>query len=211
MSEIQALFARRDETEELAQRILPGGKPVSALARVRVRDPDNGELLGVGESGELEISGPSLMKEYFGNPAATADAMTEDGFVRTGDLGRLLDDGSFVFESRMGDVLRLSGFLVAPAEIEAFLQRHPAIDAAQVVGVPTSAGVKPVAFVTLKNSAKLDESALRAHCETGLARYKVPARIIAIDAFPTTPSANGLKIQKAKLRDAARTLLAGAA
>jgi fatty-acyl-CoA synthase len=211
MSEIQALFARRDEREALARRILPGGKPVSALARVRVRDPESGELLGMGESGELEISGPSLMKEYFGNPAATADAMTEDGFVRTGDLGRLLDDGSFLFESRMGDVLRLSGFLVAPAEIEAFLQRHPAIDGAQVVGVPTSAGVKPVAFVTLKNSAKLDESALRAHCEAGLARYKVPARIAAIDAFPTTPSANGLKIQKAKLRDAARTLLAGAA
>jgi fatty-acyl-CoA synthase len=211
MSEIQALFARRDETEELARRILPGGKPVSALARVRVRDPESGDLLGVGESGELEISGPSLMKEYFGNPAATADAMTGDGFVRTGDLGRLLDDGSFVFESRMGDVLRLSGFLVAPAEIEAFLQRHPGIDGAQVVGVPTSAGVKPVAFVILKNSAKLDEAALRAHCETGLARYKVPARIVAVDAFPTTPSANGLKIQKAKLRDAARTLLAGAA
>jgi fatty-acyl-CoA synthase len=99
MSEIQALFARRDETEETARRILPGGKPVSAMARVRVRDSESGELLGVGESGELEISGPSVMKEYFGNPAATADAMTEDGFVRTGDLGRLLDDGSFVFDA----------------------------------------------------------------------------------------------------------------
>ena len=211
MSEIQALFARRKETEELARRILPGGRPVSALASVRVRDPEGGGLLGVGESGELEISGPSLMKEYFGNPGATAAAMTDDGFVRTGDLGRLLDDGSFVFESRMGDVLRLSGFLVAPAEIEAFLQRHPGIDGAQVVGVPTPVGVKPVAFVTLKKGTKLDESALRAHCEAGLARYKVPTRIVAVDAFPTTPSPNGLKIQKAKLRDDARTLLAGAA
>jgi fatty-acyl-CoA synthase len=211
MSEIQALFARRHEDEARSRRALAGGLPVSPLARVRVRNPDSGRLLGVNESGELEVSGPSLMKEYFGNEAATAAAMTEDGFVRTGDLGRLLDDGSFVFETRMGDVLRLSGFLVAPAEIEAFLQRHPAIEGAQVVGVSTPVGVKPVAFVTVRNGARFEEAAARSHCEAGLARYKVPARIIAVDAFPTTPSPNGIKIQKAKLRETAASILAGAA
>jgi len=188
---------------------VPGGKPVSPLAKVRVRDPDSRRLLGIGKSGELELSGPSLMQGYFGDDAATRAAMTEDGFVRTGDFGRLLDDRSFVFETRMGDVLRLSGFLVAPAEIEAWLQRHPGIDGAQVVGVSTAPGVKPMAFVTLKPGAALDETAAKAHCEAGLARYKVPVRIIAMDAFPTTMSANGIKVQKAKLRERASALAHG--
>ena len=96
-------------------------------------------------------------------------------------------------------------------EIEAFLQRHPTVEGAQVVGVPMPAGVKPVAFVTLKSGTNLDEAALKEHCEAGLARYKVPVRIVAVDVFPTTLSPNGLKIQKAKLREDARMLLVGAA
>jgi fatty-acyl-CoA synthase len=210
MSEVQAFFARRNETEELERRGLPGGTPVSPQASVRVRDPDSGLLLGVGQSGELEARGPSLMKEYFGDRAATQAALTEDGYVRTGDLARLLDDGSFVFEARMGDVLRLSGFLVAPAEIETYLQHHPGIDGAQVVGVPTPAGLRPVAFVTLRPGTPFDEPAIAAHCAVGLARYKQPVRIIAVDAFPTTMSANGLKIQKARLRDQAKLILSAA-
>jgi fatty-acyl-CoA synthase len=209
MSEVQAFFARRDETENLERRRMPGGTPVSAAAQVRVRDPDTGRVLTVGESGELELRGPSMMREYFGDPAATREAITEDGFVRTGDLGRLLDDGSFVFETRMGDVLRLSGFLVAPSEIESHLQRHPSIEGAQVVGVSTGGGVKPVAFVTRKPGAPFDEEAVRASCAAGLARYKVPVRIVLVDSFPTTMSPNGIKIQKAKLRDQATAILLG--
>ena len=208
MSEVQALFARRGAGECLERRRLPGGRPVSPSAAVRVRDPETGRLLGVGQSGELEMRGPSLMREYFGDGAATRAAFTEDGFVRTGDLGRRLDDGSFFFEARIGDVLRLSGFLVAPAEIEAHLQRHPGIDGAQVVGVSTPAGVKPFAFVTLRAGALFDEAGLVAHCAAGLARYKLPARIVAVEAFPTTMSPNGLKIRKAELRERAETLLA---
>jgi fatty-acyl-CoA synthase len=208
MSEVQAFFARRHEGEDLARRSLPGGTPISPVAVVRARDPGTGRLLGIGESGELEMRGPSLMREYFADEAATRAALTEDGFVRTGDLGRLLDDGSFLFEARMGDALRLSGFLVSPAEIEAHLQHHPGVEGAQVVGVSTAAGVKPVVFVTLRAGTAFDEAALRAHCEKALARYKVPARIVAIDAFPTTMSPNGLKIRKAELRERARALLA---
>jgi fatty-acyl-CoA synthase len=210
-SEVQALFARRHETETLERRRVPGGTPVSSVAQVRTRDPDTGQILGIGTSGELELRGPSLMREYFGDPAATQRAMTADGFVRTGDLGRVLDDGSFVFETRMGDVLRLSGFLVAPAEIESYLQRHPGIDGAQVVGVSTAAGVKPVAFVTRKPGAAFDEATLKAYCGASLARYKVPVRIIPIDAFPTTTSANGIKIQKRKLREQASVILSASA
>jgi fatty-acyl-CoA synthase len=140
------------------------------------------------------------MKEYLFDPEATRAALTEDGYVRMGDLARLTEDGGFLFETRMGDVLRLGGFLVAPAEIEDRLQQHPAVAGAQVV----AAGAKAVAFVMLRGTA--DEATLQAHCAAGLAGFKVPARIVALDAFPTTPSANGVKVQKAKLRQMAKEL-----
>lgn len=209
MSEVQAFFARRQEVENAERRPMPGGTPVSNAAEVRVRDPDTGQVLGTGESGELELRGPSVMQAYFGDAAATRQVLSEDGFVRTGDLGRVLDDGSFDFVSRMGDVLRLSGYLVAPAEIEARLQSHPSIDGAQVVSVSTEAGMKPVAFVTPAPGASFDEAAVKAYCGATLARFKVPIRVILIDAFPTTMSANGIKIQKAKLRYQASQILAG--
>jgi fatty-acyl-CoA synthase len=200
-SELQALYARWPLDMALPDRARPGGRPTSPAARFRVRDPETGRLLGPGESGELEVAGPSRMKEYLDDPEATRAALTPDGFVRMGDLARLTEDGGFLFETRIGDVLRLGGFLVAPAEIEAWLQRHEAVDGCQVVG----AGSRAVAFVTLRAAAA--EAALIAHCEAGLARFKVPARIVALDAFPTTPSANGVKIQKARLREMAAALV----
>ena len=199
-SEAQALYARWPLEMALPDRARPGGRATSPRARFRVRDPESGRLLGPGESGALEVAGPSLMREYLGDPEATREAFTEDGFVRIGDLARLTEDGGFVFETRMGDVLRLGGFLVAPAEIEAWLQRHSAVDACQVVGTEGRA----VAFVTLRTPAS--EAALLAHCAGGLARFKVPARIVMLEAFPTTPSANGVKVQKAKLRQMAKEL-----
>jgi fatty-acyl-CoA synthase len=107
----------------------------------------------------------------------------------------------------MGDVLRLGGFLVSPAEIEGRLIDHPAIEAAQVVSVDLVGGPKAVAFVTTTDdAADFDEQGVRQFCRDGLAGYKVPARIVALSEFPTTASANGTKIQKVKLRDHAASL-----
>lgn len=205
-SELQALFARQPLDAAVARRATAGGFPVSAEAEVRVRDSESGQLLPAGAPGELEITGPSRMLEYFGDPAATARTLTDDGYVRTGDLGYLGPDGSFVFLSRLGDGMRLGGFLVAPAEIEACLQSHPAIAQAQVVAVSTGAGPRAVAFVILASGAAFDEAAVQAHCARRLARYKVPARIVPVAAFPVTKSANGEKVQRAKLRDMAAAL-----
>ena len=177
--------------------------PVSPLAHVRVRDPESGALLGVGQPGMLECAGPSLMAGYWGNEAATSQAMTPDGYVRTGDLGELDAHGGFTFLSRMGDVLRLSGFLVNPLEIEMHIQKVPGITGCQTVAVPRPEGVRAVAFVMLEPGATLDEAATIAHCKHGLANYKVPMRIFPIDDFPKTPSPNGFKIQRARLRDMA--------
>ena len=97
----------------------------------------------------------------------------------------------------MGDVLRLSGFLVNPLEIETHIQKLPGIADCQTIAVPRPDGVRAVSFVILQPGTALDEAAIIAHCKRGLANYKVPLRVFAIDDFPKTPSPNGFKIQRA--------------
>lgn len=206
-SEVQALFSSQPADAPVERRKLAGGFPVSGQARLRARDRETGELQPHGEPGELEIRAPSVMIGYDGDDAATRAEFTEDGFFRTGDLGYTREDGSFVFLSRAGDVLRLGGFLVSPAEIEAHLLTHDAVDGCQVVGAEGERGTAAVAFVTLKPGAAADEAALRAHCKGALAGFKVPARVLVVEAFPTTESANGTKIQRGKLREMAERLI----
>ncbi len=207
-SEIQALFARQDERAPAAERMQGGGLPVSPVARVRVRDPESGALLPHGSQGELEFFAPSSrMAGYHGNLAATREAFTGDGYYRSGDLGSTLADGRFIFLTRMGDALRLGGFLVSPAEIEAVMQEAPGIAACQVVAVARESGLVPVAFVVLHHSAAFDEAAVLAHVADKLARYKIPHRVFPVEAFPVTPGANATKIQKSKLREMAEALL----
>ena len=208
MSEVQAFFSRQPLDAAPERRLLGGGIPLDPEGRVRVRDPESGRLLAVGEAGEIELAGPSLMREYFESPAATRETVSDDGFIRSGDLGHLTDDGGFVYLARMGDAMRLGGFLVSPAEIEGHLNEHPAVRGTQVVGVDTERGPRPVAFVTVAASGGFDEEALRDHCGRSLARFKVPARIFAVDEFPTTRSANGTKIRRAELRRMAEERLA---
>ncbi len=208
ISEIQALFSRNREDDPAEVRRLGGGFPVSPLARVRARDPETGRVLPHGQDGELEFLAPSSrMVEYFGNPEATREALLEGGWYRSGDLGHTCEDGRFVFLSRMGDSLRLGGFLVSPLEIEECVQQAPGVADCQVVGVTLGGALRPVAFVRPAAGAVLDEAAVIAHVAARLARYKVPARVFAIDAFPVTEGANGTKIQKTRLRDMAVALI----
>ena len=142
------------------------------------------------------------MKEYFLNPEATAKTLTEDGFIKTGDLGFLDGEGRFVFLSRMGDVLRLGGYLTDPVEIENAIQDVVGVEKAQVVGVETDRGAKAFAFV-IGSAAPAD---ILIHCQQTLAGYKLPIHMEMVDTFPMTESANGLKIQRAKLRQMAQEI-----
>jgi fatty-acyl-CoA synthase len=209
MSEMQALYSLQDPEADVETRLRAGGRTTSPLALVRVRDPESGNILPHGEAGEIEASGPSQMTEYFGDPAATAKALTDDGYVRTGDLGYTTSDTSFVFLSRMGDVLRLGGFLVNPAEIESHLESHAAVGEAQVVGVDTDTGTRAYAFVIPVPGSDFDAAGVLAWCTDGMAKFKVPMAISVLDAFPTTDSANGVKIQRKKLREMAMDNLEG--
>lgn len=207
-SELHALFSHCDPAAPPEVRGRAGGIPGSAVAKVRMRDPETGELRPVGEAGELEVLAPeSRFMEYLNDPQATAAAFTSDGYFRTGDLAVLESDGSFTYLGRMGDTLRLGGFLVAPAEIEELLQEHPAVDACQIVGVEHRDALRPVAFVRLRAGQSADEQTLIAYTADRIAKYKVPVRVFFIDEFPTTPSANGTKIQKTRLREMAEERL----
>lgn len=206
-SEAQALFAAQPVDGPADERIEPGGFPIHPQAAARICDPETGEALAPGASGELQVRGPSLFAEYLDDAEATGRALTEDGFFRTGDLARLRPNGSFVFEARVGDVLRLGGFLVAPADIEAVVEEAPGIEKAQVVGVVLEGGLAPVAFVTVHAGTRVDPDAVVAHCRERMARFKVPRRVWILEAFPVTVSSNGTKIQKARLRDMAEERL----
>jgi fatty-acyl-CoA synthase len=206
-SEVQALYAVQRPSDPIALRCVDGGFPVSRQAMVRVRDTATGNLLPNDAVGELELFGPSCMACYDNDSTTTLRAITDDGFVHVGDYGRILENGSFIFEGRSGDWLRVSGFLVASTEIETLVEALPNIEGCRVVGANWKGVQRPFAFVTLHKGAEFDEQAILAACTAELARHKVPIRVARIDAFPITDGPNGVKIQKHVLQRMAAAAL----
>ena len=209
-SELQALLTMADRTASAEIRGRPGGFAASPELKIRARDPESGAICPPGEAGELEFFAPeSRFVAYLNDAEATSAAITEDGYFRSGDLGYVEPDGSFVYLARMGDTLRLGGFLVSPAEIEELIQLHPTIESCQIVGVQLKDALRPIAFVIARAGASVNEQGIIAYAAERLAKYKVPARVFVVDEFPTTPSANGSKVQKTRLRDMAEARLRG--
>ena len=209
-SEVQALFSLQPDHLPPAECMLGGGRPVSPQAEVRTRDVESGELLPPDASGELEIRSATRFIGYLDNAEATAKAIRPDGFFRTGDIGRVRADGSFVFETRTGDAIRLGGFLVSPVEIEEVIRQHPGVADAQIVAVEIDRTRRAAAFVILKPGHRrpLDEAAVTDWVRARMAAFKVPARVWFVDAFPVTHSANGDKVQRTKLREMAAARIA---
>ena len=203
-SEVQALFSMQLPGAPLEERVEGGGRPVAgSRAEVRIRDVDSGELLPPGRSGEIEIRAPGNFVGYWNDAGATSEAIRPDGFFRTSDIGRLRTDGTFVYETRSGDAMRLAGFLVSPLEIEEVIKLHPGVADVQVVAVQIAGQTRPVAFVIPARQNPAGEADVVAIASRRLAQFKVPARVWLIDEFPTTQSANGVKIQRGKLREMA--------
>lgn len=209
-SEVQALFSMQTLTLPVAQQIQGGGLPASgARAQVRVREIETGELLGPDITGEIEIRADTNFVGYFNDAEATAKAIDADGFFHTGDVGWLREDGSFVYQTRLGDAIRLAGFLVSPVEIEEVLTQFPSVAMAQVVAVEIGGQMRCVAFVTPRPGTVPDEADVIARASATMGAFKVPARVWVVDEFPTTLSSNGVKIQRAKLRTMAIERLLG--
>lgn len=202
-SEMQALFSMQRPELPPEQRIEAGGSPASPGAEVRIRDVGTDVLLPPGKSGEIEIRTDTSFIGYLDDSAATQAMIDAEGFFRTGDIGHLRDDGSLVYETRQGDVMRLGGHLVSPAEIEEVLRAQDGVADVQVVAVDLGGRVRAVAFATAKPGSALDSQRLQQAAAASLAAFKVPARIWVVDDFPVVESANGTKIQRAKLREIA--------
>ncbi|MGZ6124232.1 MAG: AMP-binding protein, partial [Myxococcales bacterium] len=173
------------------------------LTEARVVDPNNpGVEMEIGKSGEIAVRGPQVTKGYWRNPDATRRAF-HDGWFLTGDIGKVDEDGYFSIEERKKDMLKVSGFSVFPAEVEAIMYHHPAIAEVGVVGVPDPyRGEDPLAFVVLKPDAKGNVTAeqIIEWCRTNMSVYKAPRQIRFIEALPKTASG---KVLKRILRDQA--------
>jgi fatty-acyl-CoA synthase len=201
-SEVFALTLFWPDDEPAPRRWSGGGRVVTPGTEVRTVDPADGRLMAPGEQGELQFRGPTVVDAYLGNRAAAEQAFTADGWFRSGDLAVISEDGGVEYVCRMGDVLRLSGFLVAPAEIEERLADHEAVATAKVVGGRGPDGSpRAVAFVVLVEGRTAEPEELRAWCASNLARFKVPAEVRVIEEMPTTSGTNGSKIRAATLRE----------
>jgi malonyl-CoA/methylmalonyl-CoA synthetase len=136
-----------------------------------------------GDHGEILVRGPQVFAGYWRRPDATKEALTGDGWFRTGDLGRLDDDGSLEITGRSKELIISGGLNVYPREVEAALEGHPAVAQVAVAGVPSERwGEEVVAFVV--PACDLDGDALIAHCRERLSSYKCPKRVVALDELP---------------------------
>ena len=154
-----------------------------------------------GESGEIAIRGPMVTKGYWKRPEATAEAIP-DGWLRTGDIGRVDEEGYFTIEERKKDLIKASGYSVFSAEVEAIMYRHPAVAEVGVVGVPDPyRGEDVLAFVVRRPGAAATERELVEWCRAEMAVYKAPRAVRFVDTLPKTGSG---KIVKRALREQAR-------
>ncbi|MBM3679029.1 MAG: AMP-binding protein [Actinobacteria bacterium] len=182
--------------DPLDKRMETGGLPFRGTD-VRIVAPETGAERPAGEVGEICFRGPGMFERYLNDPAKTA-ATLRDGWCHTGDLGRKDADGRLTFVGRLKDMLKVGGENVAAMEIEAFLQSHPAVKVAQVVGVPDEKYVEvAAAFVELNEGAAASADDLIAFCSGAIASFKVPRHIRFVQAWPMSAS----KIQKFRLRD----------
>ncbi|MGE0875797.1 MAG: AMP-binding protein [Burkholderiales bacterium] len=151
--------------------------------------------------GEIQVRGWSVMRGYYNNPEATAQAITEDGWLRTGDLGELHPGGRLRMVGRLKDVFRVGGENVAPAEVEEVLLAHPAVQTAQVVGVPDARlGEVACAYVSLRDGGAASEDELIAFVKARAANFRVPRYLRIVAGFEAIGMTASGKVQKAKLR-----------
>ena len=170
------------------------GRPIEGV-EVRVVD-DRGNPVGPGEVGEIVVRGHNVMRGYLGNEEATAAAIV-DGWLRTGDLGRLDERGNLTITGRLKDMFVVGGFNVYPVEVEQVLTGHPEVSEAAVVGIPDERlGEVGRAYVTARRGTELAEEALVAHCRERLANFKVPREIVVVPDLPRNAAG---KITKADL------------
>jgi len=174
-----------------------------------VVDPLSGADAPRGEPGEIWFRGPQAFKGYLNEPAATASTITPEGWVRTGDIGHIDGDGYLYVTDRLKELIKVKGFQVAPAELEALLCTHPQVADAAVIGRPDErAGELPVGYVVARGA--LDPAALKSWVAQQVCDYKQLVDIVVCEAIPKTASGKILR-RVLRAQDGSRAAAAGGA
>lgn len=205
MTETSPVSMQTRPDDDLKLRVSTVGRP-NPHAEIKIIDPATGETVPVNTGGELCTRGYLVMKGYWNQPEKTDEVLGEDGWMRTGDVARMDENGYVQVTGRMKDIVIRGGENIYPREIEEFLYTHPDVLDAQVIGVPDERyGEELMAWVQLRKGApKLTAEALREFSVDAVAKYKIPRYVHVVDAFPTTVTG---KVRKVEMRATAVELL----
>ena len=178
---------------EVLRRMGSVGQPMPPM-EVRIVDPVSGEEVPVGEEGEIRIRMEGRQREYYRDPDATAETWTDDGWLTTGDVGRLDEDGFLYIVGRLKEVIIRGGNNIHATDVEAVLVEHPDVLEAAVLGIPHEVlGEDIAAFVVPVANATLDPEEVKAFCAERLTDYKCPRRVHVIHALPRNPTGKVVK------------------
>jgi fatty-acyl-CoA synthase len=184
--------------DDLEHRVGTIGKTLPET-EVKIVDPRSNESVEIGQRGELCTRGYLVMKGYDGEPEATAHTIDEEGWLHTGDLAVMRDDGYFHIAGRLKEMIIRGGENIYPREVEEFLHRHPGIADVYVVGLPDERlGEAVLAWIKLKAGESMSEDEVRDYCRGQIAHFKIPQYIKFVDAFPMTVTG---KVQKFRIRE----------
>jgi fatty-acyl-CoA synthase len=201
MTETSPVSCQSSTDSPLERRVSTVGR-VQPHLEIKIVDPATGKTVPPGEPGEFCTRGYSVMAGYWNDEERTREAIDGEGWMHTGDLATMDDEGWINIVGRIKDMVIRGGENIYPREIEEFLYRHPAVSDVQVVGVPDRRfGEELCAWIILKPGASADADAIREFCKDRIAHYKVPRYVRFVDAFPMTITG---KIQKFAMRDVMR-------
>jgi fatty-acyl-CoA synthase len=200
MTETSPVSTQTAPDDDIERRVATVGR-IHPHVKVKIVDPESGRTLERGESGELCTAGYSVMLGYWNDLERTAEAIDADGWMHTGDLATMDDDGYVNIVGRIKDMIIRGGENVYPREIEEFLYAHPDVVDAQVIGVPdVKFGEEIMAWVVRREGAELTGEELTDYCRGKIAHFKVPRHIKFVDEFPMTVTG---KVQKFRMRESA--------
>ena len=190
------IVSYNDAHETLEQRERTVGPPIPS-SEVRIVDPDGNEL-PAGEKGEILVRGAGLMRGYYKDPERTAQMIDAEGWLHTGDQCSVDADGRISYFGRIKDMMKVGGENVAPAEIESYLSKHPAVELVQVVGVPDDRLIEvPCAYVELRRGHTVTPDELIEFCRGRIASYKVPRYVRIVTQWPMSAT----KVQRYRLKE----------
>jgi len=200
LTESSPVCTQTTTEDSLEKRVNTVGKTLPFM-ETKIIDPDTGEEVGAGVDGEFCVRGYNVMKGYYKLEAETKSVIDDEGWLHTGDLARVDEDGYYKITGRIKDMIIRGGENIFPKEIEDFLYTHQAVRDVAVVAIPSRKyGEEVCAFVILKDGEMVDESDIRSYVNKNLAKHKVPSRVLFIKSFPLTASG---KVQKYILRETA--------